>query len=82
MNGTIKGIHFTYLGYYFSSPKGTVQFLTYTSVNLLEEYRKDLEELLNGFVKTEYYMPRIIRAANYPMLHHLSYQNNISTHDL
>ena len=28
MNGTIKGIHFTYLGYYFSSAKRTVQFLT------------------------------------------------------
>ena len=49
MNGTLEGINFTYLGYYFSSPKGTVQLITYTSSNLVNEYRKNLEELLNGF---------------------------------
>lgn len=53
MEGTIKGIKFTYLGYYFSSAKGTVQLLTYTSGNLLNEYKKDLEEFLNGFVVIE-----------------------------
>ena len=50
MRGTIQGMKFTYLGYYLSSPKGTLQFVTYTSTNLVEEYRKDLEELLNGLV--------------------------------
>jgi hypothetical protein len=50
MDGTIQGMKFTYFGYYFSSPAGTNQLLTYTSSNLLTEYRKELEEFLNGFV--------------------------------
>lgn len=53
MDGTIEGIRFSYLGYYYSYEKGTVQFLTYTSQNLLKEYRKDMEELLNGFVMVQ-----------------------------
>lgn len=48
MNGTIKGIQFSYFGYYYSSPKGTIQFLTYTSKNLFAENRIEMEELLNG----------------------------------
>lgn len=48
MDGTIQGIKFSYLGYYYSSAKGTVQLLTYTSQNLLNENRGDMEELLNG----------------------------------
>ncbi len=50
MNGTIRGIKFCYFGYYYSSSKGTVQLLTYTSANLMDEYRKELELFLNGFV--------------------------------
>lgn len=50
MNGTLKGIKATYLGYYYSAPEGSVQFITYTSTNLFEEQKKDMEELLNGFV--------------------------------
>jgi len=50
MDGTISGVKFSYLGYYYSSDKGTVQFLTYTSQNLLKENRKDMEELLNQMV--------------------------------
>jgi hypothetical protein len=53
MRGSVKGIKVTYIGYYFSSPKGTVQFLTYTASSLVTEYQKDLEELLNGFVTVE-----------------------------
>lgn len=48
MDGTIQGIAFSYFGYYYSSPKGTVQFLTYTSSSLLKDYRAKMEELLNG----------------------------------
>jgi hypothetical protein len=51
MNGTMQGIKFSYYGYYFSSEKGTAQFITYTSQNLLKEYTKDCEELLNGFIE-------------------------------
>lgn len=50
MNGTTQGIKFTYLGYYYSFDKGTVQFVTYTSQKLFDEYKSDMEELLNGFV--------------------------------
>jgi hypothetical protein len=48
MNGTIEGIKFTYYGYYFSSSKGTVQFISYTAQNLFESYKSDMESLLNG----------------------------------
>lgn len=51
MVGTIQGLKFIYYGYYFSSKNGTIQFLTYTSQSLFDEYEKDLEELLNGFVE-------------------------------
>jgi len=50
MNGTVQGVKFTYLGYYYSSPKGTIQLLTYTSQNLLTEYKMEMESLLNGIV--------------------------------
>lgn len=52
LEGTLEGIQFTYLGYYYSSPKGSIQFVTYTSQSLLNEYRSDMEELLNGMVIT------------------------------
>ena len=50
MDGTIQGIKFSYYGYYYSNESGTVQFLTYTSQNLLAEYKSDIEDLLNGLV--------------------------------
>ena len=52
MNGTIKGIQFSYFGYYYSSPNGTIQFLTYTSKNLFLNSRNEMQELLNGLVIT------------------------------
>lgn len=51
MIGTIQGIKFTYCGYYYSNPNGTVQLLTYTSQNLYDHYQKDIETFLNGFVE-------------------------------
>jgi hypothetical protein len=50
MTGTIQGIEFTYFGYYFSNEKGTVQFVTYTALNLFKDYKADMEEILNGLV--------------------------------
>ena len=50
MNGTTQGIKFSYFGYYFSFAKGSIQLVTYTSQNLLKDYKPALEELLNGFV--------------------------------
>jgi hypothetical protein len=49
MNGSIDGIKFTYLGYYYSSEGGTIQFISYTTQSLLEEYKNDMFGLLNGF---------------------------------
>ena len=51
MNGTMQGIKFTYYGYYFSSTNGTIQFITYTSQNLLDSYKPECEKLLNGLVE-------------------------------
>jgi hypothetical protein len=53
MDGTAQGIKFSYYGYYFSSAKGSAQFVTYTAQNLLSEYKQEMEELLNGFVVVE-----------------------------
>lgn len=51
MNGTLQGIKFSYYGYYYSNAKGTVQYITYTSQNLMNDYMPDIEELLNGLVE-------------------------------
>lgn len=53
MNGTLQGIKFSYFGYYFSNENGTLQYVTYTSQDLLESYIDDCEELLNGIVELE-----------------------------
>ncbi|MFD1293416.1 hypothetical protein ACFQ5N_06165 [Lutibacter holmesii] len=51
MSGTMQGIKFSYYGYYFSSENGTVQFITYTSQNLLESYKEECNIFLNGLVE-------------------------------
>lgn len=51
LSGTIEGMKFSYLGYYYSDDSGTVQFITYTAQSLLEFYRNDAEKLLNGLTK-------------------------------
>lgn len=51
MSGTIQGVRFTYYGYYFSNSNGTIQLLTYTGENLLDDYLKDIELFLNGLVE-------------------------------
>lgn len=53
MSGTIQGIEFTYFGYYFSNESGTTQFVTYTAVDLFDDYKADMEALLNGLVISE-----------------------------
>jgi len=50
MNGTMQGIKFAYFSYYYSSPKGSLQFITYTSQGLLKKYKSDCENLLSGIV--------------------------------
>lgn len=50
ITGTTQGIPFHYYGYYYAGKAGTIQVLTYTGENLFDEYKAELEELLNGFV--------------------------------
>jgi hypothetical protein len=49
LNGTIQGIKFAYLGYYHSDAIGSTQFLAYTGINLVPNYKSDIEDFLNGF---------------------------------
>jgi hypothetical protein len=48
--GTIKGVNFIYNGYYYAGKEGSIQFITYTSENLFQEYEPAMTELLNGLV--------------------------------
>ena len=51
MDGTMQGIKFSYYGYYYSDASGTLQFITYTAQNLMNEYKDESEALLNGLVE-------------------------------
>ena len=48
MAGTISGMKFTYLGYYYSDKSGSTQLVAYTGTALVEKYRAELESFLNG----------------------------------
>lgn len=48
ISGTIKNIKFYYLGYYYSDASGSTQFVTYTSVNLVDKYKSEITDFLNG----------------------------------
>ncbi|MBK7212313.1 MAG: hypothetical protein IPH88_03230 [Bacteroidales bacterium] len=50
MTGTIQGMKFKYYNYYYTSPEGATQFLTYCSENMFPTYKNDMEVLLNGLV--------------------------------
>lgn len=49
MTGTIKGIKFQYLGYYFSDASGSTQYVVFTGENLVNQYKIEIDHLLNGF---------------------------------
>lgn len=49
MEGSTTGIKFTYLGYYYGGPIGTIQVITWTGQNIFKDYRTEFEEFLNGF---------------------------------
>ncbi len=53
MRGTIKGIKFVYFGYYYSNASGTTQLISFSSQELFEKSKDDLEKLLNGLVERE-----------------------------
>jgi hypothetical protein len=50
ISGTIQGIKFKYMGYYFSNEKGTTQLLSYTSEAMYNDANKEMETFLNGLV--------------------------------
>jgi hypothetical protein len=50
MKGTIKNIKFSYLGYYYSNEKGTIQLVTMATQKEFDGVRKELEDFLNGLV--------------------------------
>ncbi len=49
MEGTIQSVKFGYLGYYHSNDSGVTQYLTYTGANLVNGYRDEIFDFLNGF---------------------------------
>lgn len=53
MNGLFHGAEFTFLGYYYSGKDGAVQYTVYTSPEILETQRSQVEQLLNGFVEID-----------------------------
>ena len=38
MKGTMQGVKFVYIGYYYSNSEGAFQFVTYTSQKMLKDY--------------------------------------------
>ena len=50
MEGTIEGAQLIFQGYYYTGRQGMVQVITWTGRNLIDEYRADFEDFLNGFV--------------------------------
>lgn len=53
MSGTMKGIKFTYYGYYYSNLNGTVQFITYSSQSVMDKNTEECESFLNGITLYE-----------------------------
>ena len=51
LDATISGIKLSYYGLYYSSDKGSVQFLTYTGQDVLKKRVREMEQLLSGFVE-------------------------------
>jgi hypothetical protein len=50
INGTIKGINFTYNGYYYSNPSGSTQLVAYTAASAVRKYKSEINDFLNGLV--------------------------------
>lgn len=48
MEGSVKGIHFRYYGYYYGGKNGSIQLLTFTGTQLFPKYEQDFLEFLNG----------------------------------
>jgi len=51
ISGGMQGIKFTYLGYYYSDSSGSTQFVAFTGTNLVDKYRSEINDFLNGLDK-------------------------------
>jgi hypothetical protein len=49
MGGTVQSIPFTYMGYYYTGEAGTIQIITYSAKDLIDEFESDFIDFLNGF---------------------------------
>ena len=47
---TVEGMKVAYLGYYYSDVSGATQLVTYTGTNLVDKYKSEINNLLNGLV--------------------------------
>lgn len=50
MDGTAQGMKIAYYSYYFSNEKGSIQFHTFTGQNLIDKYKNEIDDLLNGLI--------------------------------
>ncbi len=50
LEGTLQGIDFKYLGYYYSDDSGSTQYIAYTGSSLVNKYKSEIVDFLNGFV--------------------------------
>lgn len=50
MDGTAQGMKVTYYSYYFSNEKGSIQFHTFTGQSLVDKYKNEINDLLNGLI--------------------------------
>jgi hypothetical protein len=53
VNATVRGIKVTYFGYYHSNEFGTIQYVTFSSQNIMNKHKTDCLILLNGLIKRE-----------------------------
>lgn len=51
MSGSMKGVKFTYLGYYYANSSGSTQYVFYTANNLMKKYKSEIIEALNGLTQ-------------------------------
>jgi hypothetical protein len=48
ITGTMNNIKFTYFGYYYSDVSGVTQFIAYTGNSLINRYKSEINDFLNG----------------------------------
>lgn len=48
IQGTIEQVPFTYYGYYYGGPAGTIQVITFTGQTLFNRYETEFTSFLNG----------------------------------